>query len=88
MADQNIPLLLLAKSVNEESEDEEGREGYGGENPRKGNGEGEKKGELEEDGSGKSSPSSPSARKPDPYYLVYAFSGCLFFATSGILRKY
>lgn len=31
---------------------------------------------------------SKAPNRPDPRYLVYAFSGCLCFASGGILRKY
>lgn len=78
--------------MNEESEDDEVREGAAGENPLKiGTGGLDNKEANrvdQEDGSSKNSPSSPAARTPDPYYLVYAFTGCLFFSASGILRKY
>lgn len=40
-----------------------------------------------EEQSGKTKGSQPPHR-PDPRYLVYAFSGCVCFASGGILRKY
>ncbi len=93
LAEQNMP-LLMGRSVNEESEEEElrvvglGGGAAGGENPKKRSEEADKRRADQEDGSSKNSPSSPSARKPDPYYLIYAFMGCIFFAAAGILRKY
>ncbi len=38
------------------------------------------------DGAGASQKTEPN--KPDPKFLLYAFAGCAFFASSGIIRKF